>query len=222
MTKTEFATMAAGRQGFSNTEFIAKAKEFAVLRMKLIWDAYLWRQSITVKTDQAVAADEQDVEIDDTTMEFVVALRFDDNLLDPMDHETVLRIAAEAYDGSGDPGGFEHLEPSATGEPNIRLFRTPDAAGTLLVIAKKLLATWGDDGDPPRIPGLDNCLLSFIEHDLLQYQRQYGKAQMKLQEATALLEQMKTIEIGQRGRKRRLIPDPYEGGSYTYDAFVTK
>lgn len=222
MTKTALATAAASKQGFSNAEFIAKAMEYAGQRYEMIWDHHLWRYSVTDVT-QAVPADPAGgiVEINDATMAFVLAVRFADQELLPIDRETILRIAAEAYDGSGSPGGFDHLAPSVDGKPQIRLYRIPDKGENLLTIGKKKTPAWADDAEPMPLPGIANTLLALVAADLLEYQRQYGKAQAKFSEGFALLEKMVQTETEQRGRSRVVIPEPYDGG-YSYDAHLVK
>jgi hypothetical protein len=56
------------------------------------------------------------------------------------------------------------------------------------------------------LPGGAECLLAFVTADLYEYMRQLAKSQAKLQEAAALLERMKSVEIGQRSRSAMLIP----------------
>jgi len=66
------------------------------------------------------------------------------------------------------------------------------------------------------LPGGAECLLAFVTADLYEYMRQVAKSQAKLQEAAALLERMRSIEVAQRTRSVMLVPhesvrweDPY-------------
>jgi hypothetical protein len=56
------------------------------------------------------------------------------------------------------------------------------------------------------LPGGAECLLAFVTADLYEYMRQLAKSQAKLQEAAALLERMKSVEVGQRSSSATLIP----------------
>ena len=58
----------------------------------------------------------------------------------------------------------------------------------------------------------DNALLAFSEGDMLERSRQYGKAQIKFQEAASQVQIMKDLEKGQRQSISRIIP-------YTYDDY---
>ena len=68
------------------------------------------------------------------------------------------------------------------------------------------------DTDTPALNGIDNALLAFAEGDMLERSRQYGKAQIKYQEAASQVQIMKDLENGQRQSISRIIP-------YTYDDY---
>lgn len=69
------------------------------------------------------------------------------------------------------------------------------------------------DGDEPGLTGVENCLLAFVQSDMLQRERQYGKAQAVQAEAVQLLEQLKREQVAQQANNKRLIPeDGYGGG----------
>jgi hypothetical protein len=49
--------------------------------------------------------------------------------------------------------------------------------------------------------------MAYTEGDLLEYSRQYGKAQSKFQEGAAQVSIMKDMERGQQQQISRIIPD---------------
>jgi hypothetical protein len=49
--------------------------------------------------------------------------------------------------------------------------------------------------------------MAYTEGDLLEYSRQYGKAQAKFQEGAAQVAIMKDMERGQQQQISRIIPD---------------
>ena len=96
----------------------------------------------------------------------------------------------------------------------IRLVVKPDASLTLRVLAKRKPPTFTDDNDEPGINGIDNVLLAFGQADMLERERQYGKAQLKLQEAALLLTQLIGQETVQQAHNQRIMPNEGYGNPY--------
>ncbi|HVX56980.1 MAG TPA: hypothetical protein VHA37_04560 [Candidatus Saccharimonadales bacterium] len=98
----------------------------------------------------------------------------------------------------------------------LRLLDIPDQDTTLRILGKGRPAGFKGDNDSPRITGVTNCLLSFAQADMLERERQYGKAQSKLQEAVALLADLRLQETVQEAQNRRIMPD----GGYGEDVLT--
>lgn len=101
-----------------------------------------------------------------------------------------------------------------SGVPKIKLVPTPDQNGTLFILGKQQsrVRQLGEDAAitedmPFTIRGIDNALLAFTEGDLLEYSRQYAKAQVKFQEAAAHVSVMKDMERNQQQQISRIIPE---------------
>jgi hypothetical protein len=101
-----------------------------------------------------------------------------------------------------------------SGIPQIKLVPTPDQAGTLFVLGKRQSpvrqfgeATTISNNQIFEIRGVENALMAFTEGDLLEYSRQYGKAQAKFAEGSAHVGTMKDMERGQQQQISRIIPD---------------
>ena len=101
-----------------------------------------------------------------------------------------------------------------SGVPKIKLVPTPDQAGTLFILGKQQsrVRQLGEDAAITEdasfsIRGIDNALLAFTEGDLLEYSRQYAKAQVKFQEAAAHVSVMKDMERNQQQQISRIIPE---------------
>lgn len=116
------------------------------------------------------------------------------------------------WDGSSSYG--------ASGIPRIKLVPTPDQAGTLFILGKKqsCVRQFGEitaiaNDRPIELRGADNALMAFVEGDLLEYSRQYAKAQAKYTEGAAHVSTMKDMERGQQQQISRIIPD----SDYSYD-----
>lgn len=107
-----------------------------------------------------------------------------------------------------------------SGIPRIKLVPTPDQAGTLFILGKRQspMRQYGEDTTISNnqifeIRGIENALMAFTEGDLLEYSRQYGKAQAKFAEGSAHVGTMKDLERGQQQQISRIIPDSL----YDYD-----
>lgn len=95
----------------------------------------------------------------------------------------------------------------------LRLLEIPTEEVTIRVLGKRVCPTFSADNDAPAISGVTNCLLAFAQADLLQWLRQYGKAQAAQQEGVALLDQLKELEMVQQAHNITIQPS---------DAFVSE
>ena len=100
------------------------------------------------------------------------------------------------------------------GVPQIKLIPTPNTDGTLFILGKKQSqmrqfgeATTISNDTNFELRGVENALMAYTEGDLLEYSRQYGKAQAKFQEGAAQVSIMKDMERGQQQQISRIIPD---------------
>lgn len=89
----------------------------------------------------------------------------------------------------------------------IRMLETPEDATTVRVLGKRKCPRFSDDNDQPPVRGMDNLLIAMAQGDMLERERQYGKANLKFQEGVALLEQFKAAETIQQAHNQRIIPD---------------
>lgn len=112
-----------------------------------------------------------------------------------------------------------------SGVPRIKLVPTPIQDGTLFVLGKKQspIRQLGETAtvlanQAFEIRGVENALMAFTEGDLLEFSRQYGKAQAKFAEAAAHVGTMKDMERGQQQQISRIIPDSLY--DYTFEDIV--
>jgi hypothetical protein len=203
-------------------------KTFINRRYQMLWDMALWTETLGVAS-QAVAASDEEVSISATPsltfyqsssapvtkIEHPVAIRFTDtDEVDGIhiineDWLTYFQIDVNAWNNVDSrkttPKNFIHLPKDSSGNCRIKLIPTPDDAGTLYVLGKLKWVELGDS-DSPALNSADNALLSYAEHDMLKRARQYGKAQVMLQEASAHNAIMRDLEKGQRQSISRIIP----------------
>lgn len=96
--------------------------------------------------------------------------------------------------------------------PRIQLYPAPSESKTVQILAKRTIQDFRQDTDVILIPGLSEIVIAYVEGDLLEYTRQYSKAQLKFAEATELLRQRISSGHDQSGHVYRIIPD--EGPTY--------
>jgi hypothetical protein len=82
----------------------------------------------------------------------------------------------------------------------------PDEAKTCLILFKRTFRPLVNDSDSPELTGIDNAILASAIADMLEGQRQYGKAQIKMQEASMMASQMADLERHQSASAMQLIP----------------
>jgi hypothetical protein len=84
----------------------------------------------------------------------------------------------------------------------------------VLIHAKRKLTSFVRDNDGPMIRGSDNALLAFGLADMLERERQYGKAQAKVAEGQSLLQLMIDGERNQGASLMRITPmvEEHAGG----------
>lgn len=108
----------------------------------------------------------------------------------------------------------------------IRLLDSPsDTSKSLLVLGKRRLRQLTNDNDTSLIRGIDNALIAYVEADMLQRERQYGKAGERKQEARDLLFQAINLHTYQTGSFSQVIPDDdggYDGKHISGGYFLGK
>lgn len=95
----------------------------------------------------------------------------------------------------------------------IHLFGSiPNGTG-LRVLGKRVVPRLVEDTDEPGLSCADPLLLLLAQADMLERERQYGKAQAVKAEAVALLGQLKAVETVQQAHNVRFIPEDGYGNN---------
>ncbi|HTI69675.1 MAG TPA: hypothetical protein VMF06_06900 [Candidatus Limnocylindria bacterium] len=108
--------------------------------------------------------------------------------------------------------GFDEWEPESNERRHVvcRIVQRPayDPARPLMLYAcvKKKIQPLVSEGDVPVVRGIDNALLAFAQADMLERGRQYSKAQLKTQEAVALLQAAMDLQVGQGASLAQIQP----------------
>lgn len=99
----------------------------------------------------------------------------------------------------------------------VNLITVPRDAKSISILGKRVIKPLINDADSPELTGIDNALLAGAIGDMLEGQRQYGKAQTKFTECSQIVEQMTRLERQQSASTVRVIPDIYDYDSYRSD-----
>lgn len=97
-------------------------------------------------------------------------------------------------------------ETQAPRRARVRLVRTPAAPLEVLALCKRSYPGLTNDFESPALSNVDNALLAYAMADMLERQRQYAKAQLKLQEAQAQMAILHDLERNQSANESRLVP----------------
>jgi hypothetical protein len=214
MTLADMASFICGKLGKTDSDSLAKCKEFLARRYELIWSSQLWRDTLTTAS-QSVPADTQDVTLTDSSIDQIVAVRWSDTTLGPVAHEAVFAIDPTLFDGSGTPMAFVTLPKTTDGACRIRLVQKPKETKTITVLGKQKIRIIDSDsqfqtrnltldGDKPAIYSIDNALISFAEADMLARDRQYGKSQLMMQDGVAQVKVATNVEQSQAANNLQL------------------
>lgn len=228
------ASFVTGKIGKTDTDSVAQCKEFLARRYELIWSSQLWRDTLGSST-QTVNAGTQDVTISNTAIDQIVAVRWSDTTLGPVQYEAVYAIDPTLFDNTGTPLGFVTLPKTASGVCQIRLVQTPSQTKALSVLGKiKLRIIDGssqfqtrnltNDTDSPALQGIDNALLAFAEGDMLTRDRQYSKAQMMYADGVAQVRIAVGVEKNQSANNLQVLAvdsgewnrDDWDNNSFSY------
>jgi len=234
MTISDIATLVCTKMGRTDTDTLSVAKSLLKRRYQMIYDSALWAESLAT-VSKAVVAGLPDVTLDldpdvyynpsgtvvgasAPRLEIPISVRFiataetDGIELTPSDWWTFFQIDPNVLTNDSThrarPSRFIHLPRSNVSSvisARIRLVPSPDTDGTVYVLGK---LKWSEpaDTDTPTINGIENTLLAMNEADMLERQRQYGKAQIKMNEAGVLLTQMREAHKNQFASDTVIIP----------------
>jgi len=161
------------------------AWEFLLNRWSMVWGAQLWRTGLKTAT-------------------------FGPD--DPRDTLTLPSVPEMVSEVSTD--GIQYFPESVAGPDSARFvvdgptitLVPPLTAGASAFVRFKVPAAELEETTLIPLPGAAECLLAYVTGDLYEYMRQMAKAQVKLQEGTALLERMRLTEVARRSHLATLIP----------------
>ncbi len=313
MTLLELANYICTKAGQTDEDSLTAAKAFLGARLRMLWDAAAWRESLCLVSSTAAA--QNPWVILPVEIERVLKVRAGASAtLPPFEAAAVFDYAPSVFEEAGEPAGFMVFPPVVLGPPatlnnsfvsfdrdeasiqdddgklatieletasgarlvrtlpnqlgvgwlvlesalfvvrfekevtrgnysvqfgagittgifpgavthyprrqRIRLMQVPPQALPILALCKRACPAWANDYETTPLANAENALAAFAMADLLERQRQYGKAQLKMQEGEAQLKIMHDLEGNQSASEQRILPVDLHGLSYAgYDRF---
>jgi hypothetical protein len=224
MQLKDYSAFICSRINQSDAISVSLCKQFIQRRYQMIYDMRNWndaKMNVSANlTDTTGGILQMPAAIDR-----VIAIRASgDHILVPTDSPAVMQIDPLAFERSAVPLAYEEFSddnsaPSAPGPNKIRFIPIPSQTVPILITGKRTFVNLVNDTDSPIIRNIDNPLIAFATADMLERQRQYGKAQAKVSEATSLLNVMIQLETEKGGNMPRIIPftEPDWGRDAIYD-----
>lgn len=221
MTISDLTTHITNKLGKTDAVAVARCKEFLKHRFRMVWERYAWADTKRLRT-VTVAAGTQTVTLgapnDDVA--YVMGARWgNERMLEAASLENALMLNGAMLTEQGWTGAFAREAQNASGHAQIRLLKKPDRQEDLLMIVKLKAPTLSDNQEPNLfLANSEQAVQAFAEADMLEYMRQYGKAQAKIGEASSLLASLVDQETAQAGIQVRIIPA--DSGGYERDDFL--
>jgi hypothetical protein len=135
----------------------------------------------------------------------------DSRFLDPVDSTFLIESDPGIYEEYGRVKYYEEIGNGA--QRQIRIYPIPLNGTTLLFYGKLVCPGLVADTDTPVIRNIDMALIAYAYGDMLQRQRQYGKADLKFKEALQLETDAWNLEQQQANLPRRTKATTVAGNS---------
>jgi hypothetical protein len=216
MTRIEIVTFVCNELGLYDATSLALAASFADNEYKMLWDRRLW-------LDTKVAA-EIDLDIGQQTFNMPAGVAriisiiarssdageinttgfvSDAHFLDPITATYLMESDPNVLFQGGRILYYEELTNQGSGVTAVRVYPTPIHYTTFTILGKATCNGLAQDTDSPRIRNIDQALIAYVMADMLQRQRQYGKAKMKFEQAEALEAAAWALEVNNSNLPRR-------------------
>ena len=200
-----FTTHICSKIGETDSTSRSLCAGYVQRRYQMLYDRYPWRDSLTTVAAASVAS-QTSVDLP-AGIDRVVSIRYGgDHFLDPIDDNFLVQADPTIFERIGIPLYYREYTDSADNSKKIQLYPTPSTDGALLIVGKRTAPPLVIGTDVPILRNIDNCLLAYAHYDMLHRMRQYGKAQVILDEATKLYAEAEALEKAQtnvpRGTKK--------------------
>ena len=208
-------------------------KTFVQRRYQMIYDMRNWKDATDLVTGLNVGL--SGVMDYPAGIDRVITVRGNGNhLIMPSDAAQVMEIDPTLFERTGDPQvWFDYVVfvegtppgPTSVAVHRMKFLPTPTVATPIMLQGTRDFTQLIADTDEPVLRGIDEALIAYALGDMLRRQRQYGKAQLIYQEASAALKNMVESETEASAFNARIVPWPEDygmEGDYSFmDRFLT-
>jgi hypothetical protein len=201
LTLDQISQFVCGKVGQTDAASLALCYTYVNMRFRMIYESFPWRDSQIIPTDVNTVPSQAHVLLP-SGIDRVISIRCNGSMLEPTNSTQQLEINPTYFDTTGTPLYYEEYTEVSDNSKRIRLFPIPNAVFALKIIAKRTPNTLSISTDTPILRNIDNVLIAYAMGDMLERQRQYGKAAEKFKEAGALLEAAKQLESAQTNAPR--------------------
>jgi hypothetical protein len=118
------------------------------------------------------------------------------------------------FSGTGGTIVLGAAQTTAPLHARVQLLPAPAERTTYLIHGKLRCRGLAYAADTTQLDGVENALLAFAQADMLERQRQYAKAQLKLKEGETLIQELLELERTQTAYEQRIIPAELHGVRY--------
>lgn len=206
---SELADAVCSRSGEYTPDSVILAKDFLRRRYRMIWDSFLWKDSVTTVDSATVNA--QSYIAMPAGLERAISVVVNGTMMEPIDSAYLMQTNPTISTKSGVPTVFEEYDVS--GSKRIKLLPIPDGVYTVTVAGKKTVTNLTADTDVPAIRNIDNALIAFAVSDLHALRGRVDQSKAALDEGTAEVQAARTLESQQTVRARMAKPLTVAGNS---------
>jgi len=205
LTLLQMSNFITGKVGQYDDVSARLCKDYIRARYKMVWDAYLWRDS------QMIAQGHLDAQKSFLTfpddMERVISIRAGaDIFLDPVDDAFLLETDPTIFNRYGIPVCYTELIPfvidDSASASQVRILPATDGPYDFYIFGKRKCPELTNDSGVSILRNCDNVIIAYAMGDMLERLRQYQKAQAKFTEAAALMQEAQQVDTQQSNKPR--------------------
>jgi hypothetical protein len=204
-----YSSIVCKKVGTTDADSQATCKGFIQNRYQWIYYRFDWRDGRRreiIDTNSAVIVGGDSVPLP-AGIDRIISIRYGSSprqryFLDPVDDTFFAETDPTIFERSGDPRYYQEFTED-DGTKSIRFYPIPSVVEQMMIIGKRTLPPLVNDSDMPIIRGIDQVIIAYAESDMLEYHRQYGKAQQKFAEAEKLFADAVALEQQQTNVPRR-------------------
>jgi hypothetical protein len=204
MTRDDISDLVTKTVGQTDATSLALCNTFVQRAYEMVWNAALWRDSVTIDTSGGVVAGTNTFAMPSGFDRIVsIQLLFGGvpvGFLDPTTTAFILQTEPLALTVQGVPTKYEEFVHT-DGTRKVRVFPLPNATYTFTMSAKRTCPTLSGSSTL-QIRNVDNAVIALATADMYTRLRQLGKAAEMAKKAGAFLEEAKAIENTQSNLPR--------------------